>query len=282
MSWPASGSTPAPSAGRTRSWSGRRWRYGGWRPSRRDFGRTVSSWAAVAPGVIRPDRILLTPNLPGWEGLALADRLAGEFGVPAVAVANDVRAGALAEARLGALRGADLGLYVSLGTGIAAALVVGGQVLAGAHQAAGEIGYMDPGGAPAGAVAAGRAPLEEAVAGKGLGERASALLGEEVTADQLFGRTDTAARELVAAALELLAAALGNLCVFADPERIVLGGGMMAAAGTVVPALTRSLAARVPFPGGPPRPVSAGRLAAWGRGPRAGGDGLRGRIPQAR
>ncbi|MCW7940524.1 hypothetical protein AAW14_00140 [Streptomyces hygroscopicus] len=212
------------------------------------YGLSVAGWAAVAPGVIQPDRILLTPNLPGWERLALADRLAEEFGVPEVAVANDVRAGALAEARFGALCGADPGIYVSLGTGIAAALVLGGQVLSGAHQAAGEIGYMNPGDAPVDAVTAGRAPLEEAVAGKALGEQATALFGEESTGYQLFRRSDAAARELVQRMLQVLGTALANLSVFIDPARIVVGGGMMAAADTILPALVRAVTQAVPFP----------------------------------
>jgi len=193
--------------------------------SLRAFGAPVASYAAVSPGVIQPDRILLTPNLPGWEGLALADRLRQELGVDRVPVANDVRAGALAELRRGALRGADPGVYLSLGTGIAAALTIGGRVLAGAHQAAGEIGYLDPGHG-GGTFADGHAPLEELVGGKALGERASAELGEEVTATGLFARRDPAACRLAREALDALAVA----------------------GETILPALTARLARTVPFP----------------------------------
>ncbi|WP_067573793.1 ROK family protein [Nocardia acidivorans] len=215
--------------------------------AREGHGLPVIGWAAVAPGIIRADGIQLTPNLPGWERLALSARLASEFGVPAVRVANDVRAAALAELRFGALRGIDTGIYVSLGTGIAAALIVGGQVISGAHQAAGEIGYMNPGSSPVGAVAAGHAPLEELVAGRGLGQRASARLGESVSSAELFRRTDPAAREFVRRSLEILATALANLAVFVDPARIVIGGGMMAAAEVILPALTDLVASATAF-----------------------------------
>lgn len=211
-------------------------------------GEPVAGWAAGCPGVIQRDRILLTPNLPGWETLALADRLAEEFGVPEVHVANDVRAGALAEARFGALREVDTGIYVSLGTGIAGALVVHGRVLTGANQAAGEIGYLNPGLAPLDSVAAGRAPLEEIIGGRWLGERAAAQLGGEPTAEELFARSDAEARRIVREALEVLAMALANLAVFADPARIVLGGGMMAAAETILPTLTELVSGATPFP----------------------------------
>ncbi|WP_063775101.1 ROK family protein [Streptacidiphilus anmyonensis] len=218
------------------------------RESRERHGVAVAAYAAVAPGIVQADRILLTPNLPGWERLALSTRLAEELDTPSVAVANDVRAGALAELRFGALRDADPGLYVSLGTGIAAALTVGGQVLAGAHQAAGEIGYVNPGGAPVDAVAAGHAPLEEIVGGKGLGERAAELLGRSVSAAELFRSTDPDARDLAEHALTVLAVTLANLCAFADPARIVLGGGMMAAAEVILPTLERLIADATPFP----------------------------------
>ncbi len=212
------------------------------------FAAPVAAHAAVAPGIVQPDRILLTPNLPGWEQLALSARLAEELGTPEVAVANDVRAGALAELRFGALRDADPGLYISLGTGIAAALTVGGRVLAGAHQAAGEIAYINPGDAPVDAVGAGHAPLEELVGGKSLGQRAEELLGAPTAAADLFRSTDPATRGLAEHALTVLAVTLANLSVFADPARIVIGGGMMAAADVILPALERLLAGATPFP----------------------------------
>jgi glucokinase len=61
----------------------------------------------VCPGVIRPDRVDLVPSLPGWERLALHDVLREGLGLECVAVANDVKAAAEAEARWGSLRGAD-------------------------------------------------------------------------------------------------------------------------------------------------------------------------------
>lgn len=55
---------------------------------------------------------------------------------------NDVRVGAIAELRYGALHGADPAVYVNDGTGISAAIAIGGVVLNGAHGAAGEIAYL--------------------------------------------------------------------------------------------------------------------------------------------
>src|SRR3954447_1673066 len=51
--------------------------------------------AAVTPGVVRPDRVLLAPNVPGWGDLSLAAVLQDGLGVARVKVENDVRAAAL-------------------------------------------------------------------------------------------------------------------------------------------------------------------------------------------
>jgi glucokinase len=232
--------------------------------SREAHGACVTGYAAVAPGIVQTDRILLTPNLPGWEDLALAPELQRLLDLDHLpAVANDVRAGALAELRFGALRGVDPGLYISLGTGISAAVTIGGTVLAGANQAAGEIAYVDPGiGARDGSLyTPGTAPLEEIVGGKAIGERASAELGEDLTAAELFARAASGmagnvgdgpaiehARAIVRETLDVLARSIANASVLIDPEVIVLGGGMMASADLILSALREHLAASVPFP----------------------------------
>jgi glucokinase len=208
--------------------------------------QSVSAYAAVCPGVIQDQQVLLAPNLPGWQHLPFARRLAQELGVADVAVTNDVRAGALAEMRFGSLRNAEPAIYVSLGTGIAAALVAQGQVVSGAHRAAGEIAYLAVGGSAP--LRAGQASLEDVVGGRSLAERASAILGQPTSAQQLFGREDPVARQLVHQALDALSGAIANLAVFVDPERIAVGGGMMAAADTILPVLEARLRQVVPFP----------------------------------
>ncbi|WP_446210369.1 ROK family protein [Micromonospora sp. IBSANI012] len=209
-------------------------------------GTTVVGQAAVCPGVIQEDRILLVPNLPGWEDLAISRRLAEALGVDSIPVWNDVRAGALAELVHGNLRGADPGVYLSLGTGIGSAVTIDGNVLAGAHQAAGEIGYVGIEMAPSSS--AERAPLEEIVGGKALGERASRLLGEHIDAEVLFTRKDPEAQQILHHALGVLAAAVANIAVLLDPARVVVGGGMMASAAPVLSVLRAQLNRTVPFP----------------------------------
>jgi glucokinase len=203
----------------------------------------VSTFGVVRDGVVR-----LAPNVPGWDGLALPRLLADAFGATPLSLDNDVNAGAAAELRWGALRGADTALYVNVGTGLSAALVVGGRVLPGANGAAGEIAYLrDTAGAPA--FAEHRAPLEEAVSGSALARRGSALLGRPVSAEELFGLyPDPAVAALLDEALEVLARTVANLSVVLDPQCVVLGGGLMGAAGHILPRVAEALQRAVPFP----------------------------------
>lgn len=214
----------------------------------RNVDRPVVSVAAVAPGVVHEEGIFLVPNLPGWETLALTHRLSELLEVAHVPVWNDVRAGALAELRHGNLQNSDPGLYLSLGTGIAAAITIGDNVLEGAHRAAGEVAYTLVDDRPAGAAAHDPTLLEEIIGGRALGLRASAHLGESVDAASLFARTDPQAQQLVHHALGVLAGAVVNMAVLVDPARIVVGGGMMASAAPILHALSARLSQDVPFP----------------------------------
>jgi glucokinase len=205
-------------------------------------------------GVVRDDRIRLAPNVPGWEGMELPRMLRDEYGDTPVTIDNDVNAAAAAELRWGALHGVDVGLYVNLGTGLAAALVVDGRVVRGAHGAAGEIGYLlDP--TTDACFEEGHAPLEELVSGSALASQGSALIGRRVTAAELFTLADDPrVNALIDEAVRRLAQTIANLCITLDPELVVIGGGMMGATARILPSVAAMLSRAVPFP---PRLASA-------------------------
>lgn len=201
----------------------------------------------VTPGVVHDDGILLSPNIPGWERVHLRETIHTSLRIPTV-VGNDVKAAAMAEVRWGALKGADPAVYLSLGTGIASAIVIEGRVVTGAHGASGEIGYnlrsvLDTSGA-----AQGRAPLEEAVGGRFIGERASLLLGQSLSTADVFAHTDMRARFLVDETLAELATHVANLAILIDPARIAVGGGLMSSGEVILRALAFRLEYAVPFP----------------------------------
>ncbi|WP_370938535.1 ROK family protein [Amycolatopsis sp. cg13] len=210
----------------------------------------LAAIGVVSPGIVLPDRILLAPNVPGWEELRLAELVSAAFPAVPVAVGTDAKAAALAEWTWGTLAGADPAVFLSLGTGIAAAVLVGGRLLTGANGAAGEIGYNLRTPQDTDGFAGGAAPLEEAVGGRWLGTRATALLGRPVTAGELFAlaRENTEAKELVTSALDELSMHVANLAIAFDPARIAVGGGLVRSADVLLPALRERLAAAVPFP----------------------------------
>jgi glucokinase len=219
--------------------------YDGWR---------IAGVGAVSPGVILPDRIVLAPNVPGWEAISLHGQVAGALpGLP-VATGNDVHAAALAEARWGRLRGIHNGLYVNVGTGLAAAVVIDGHVVTGAHRAAGEIGYARTGpsgsGGPDGSGSIWVLPqgLEDVMGGRALGQRASEVAGRPLSAADAFADPDPFVRKVVDEAVSEFGRHLANFGTLLDPERIVIGGGLMQSANRILPVLRRWLAEVVPFP----------------------------------
>jgi glucokinase len=214
-------------------------------------GKTGGRCAAagvVSPGIRHAGRIFLAPNVPGWEDLQLESLLREALGVEPVAFGNDVKAAGLAELRWGNLAGADPALFLNLGTGVAAAVLVGGRVLGGAHGAAGEIGYSLRGVDDHSSFADGRAPLEEIAGGRFIGARASRLVGRELSAAEAFAARDPATQALVDETLDELALHVANMALLLDPERIAVGGGMMESGDRILGALERRLQSAVPFP----------------------------------
>ena len=202
----------------------------------------------ATPGIVHDHGVLLSPNIPGWEHVSLRETMRASLHIPTVVAENDVKAAALAEVLWGALEGADPGVFLSLGTGIAAAIVIGGRVVTGAHGASGEIGYnlrsvLDTSGA-----AHERAPLEEAIGGRFIGERGSLILGEPLSAAGVFAHPDIRARFLVDEVLAELATHIANLAILIDPARIAVGGGLMSSGDVILPALSFRLGYAVPFP----------------------------------
>ena len=213
----------------------------------RNGGGRCLAVAAVGPGIVSEDRVTLAPNVPRWEELKLPALLRERFEPARTTVGNDVKAAAVAELRWGSLRGVDPAILLVLGTGLAAAIVVGGKVLHGAHGAAGEIGYSVLGAGDRSGAADGRAPLEEFAGGRAIGERASALLETPVTAADVFEHPDPRASELLEAALDELAVQVANMAIVLDPARIAVAGGLMSHPGVILEVLGRRLRAAVPF-----------------------------------
>lgn len=189
--------------------------------------RPVSVGVGV-PGRVEGTHVRDAVNL-GLTEIDLGTVLAVELGVP-VALANDVNAAALgAHAASGPSALADASLaYLNIGTGVAAGIVIGGRVLLGADAVAGEIGHLSVD--PTGPICpCGQRGCVEAFAGGGSVGRRWGAGGEHPVRD-VFDRADEGdarAAELVAGIAFGIAAGARTLALTIDPDRLVIGGGII-------------------------------------------------------
>jgi glucokinase len=185
------------------------------------------------PGLFDADGVVtLFTNLPGqWKGVRLRERLTEAVRLP-VTLINDARAFTLAEGTIGAGSGCSVLVCMTLGTGIGGGVMIDGEPFFGATGVAGEIAHqtVNPGGPVCGCGNQGcaepmaRADVLCATAGQDTVEAVFAGLAED----------DARCIEAVRTAATYLGIALANAITLIGPERIVLGGGVMAAGDAIL------------------------------------------------
>lgn len=203
------------------------------------------------------------PIMPGWDRYPLRERFA-KYDVP-VWVDNDVNVMALGERRAGIARGHDNVVFVKIGTGIGAGIIVNGRLHRGAQGSAGDVGHMQVTDDPAVVCRCGNVGCLEALAGGGaLGRSAesaaregrspflSTLLEEKGTLearDVASGAShgDPTCVEFLANAGRLVGHMLASVVNFFNPSLIVVGGGV-AGAGDLLLATIRETVYRRSLP----------------------------------
>ncbi len=252
----------------------------GWRV--RSIGVGIAGLVDHDQGIVR-----VPPNLPGWNGTSVKDRLAELTGLP-VFCGNDVNAVTAGEWLYGAGRGCNNFVCVTLGTGVGGGIVAGGRLLLGANHAAGEIGHtcVMPNGpqclcggygcveryvGSAYLVARTRARLRSQLKKLNAHRNQTALFAgmesavpslildlvdgdlSSVTPKQIgiaARHGDQLALELVAETGRYLGIALANVVEIVDPERIVIGGGLARLGPPLLAAVRQTVLGRIQtFPG---------------------------------
>jgi len=161
------------------------------------------------------------------EWLTLGSQLSHRLGHPVV-IENDVNVAALGTTPLlPAGRARDLA-YLSIGTGLAAGLVLDGRLRRGVHGAAGEVGHLalDPRGLPC---SCGQRGCLETVGSGSAIEAAWPATGSTAPATGLFRAADAGdarAQQIVRRFAGAVATTVRVLCLTADVESVVLGGGV--------------------------------------------------------
>ncbi|HEU5034343.1 MAG TPA: ROK family transcriptional regulator [Mycobacteriales bacterium] len=184
-----------------------------------------------------------TAILPGWMRVPAAESLAWRLGLP-VTVDNDANLGALAEATWGAARGVNDVVYLKLGDGVGAGLVLGGNVYRGAAGTAGEIGHTTIDERGAVCRCGNRGCLETFVGGEALVSLLRPTYGDELT---LFGLVERAiageppCQRVVADAGRHVGTAVANVCNILAPAVVVVGGELAAAGSLLLNPITEAI-----------------------------------------
>ena len=157
------------------------------------------------------------------------DHAAERFSIP-VALDNDGNAAAIAEWRIGAGKGSDHMIMLTLGTGVGGGLILDGKPYRGFVGAGAEIGHMvlEYGGEPCSGSCTGHGHFEQVSSGRAADRKAVELLGPDATGRELVGAAREGNQEALEAVREIgrkLGAALGSLVNIFNPEVIVIGGG---------------------------------------------------------
>jgi glucokinase-like ROK family protein len=199
--------------------------------------------ALPGPVEFSSGRPVSPPIMPGWNQFPMRSRLSERFGVP-VWVDNDVNAMALGEHQHGVSRGHDDVLFVKIGTGIGAGIILEGRLYRGAQGSAGDVGHIQVSDDPSRRCRCGNTGCLEAIVGGAALARDAERLAEAGRSEWLAERLasegrisvrdlsdgiahgDPASIELIQKCghdVGLMLAAAVNLF---NPSLVVVGGGV--------------------------------------------------------
>jgi glucokinase len=172
-----------------------------------------------------------TPNLPGWSGMELGNRLHSMTGL-SVLIDNDANAMAFGEAWIGAGRQWNDFICITLGTGVGGCLIINHRPYQGRDGFAGEMGHhvIEHSGVPCNCGRIGCWEQYASVTGlMRMVEEAGAELKGISTAENVFASAqegNKAAIQVLERYTQYIAAGLANLVHIFNPEGIVIGGAV--------------------------------------------------------
>lgn len=200
------------------------------------------------PGLVnsKEGMSIFSPNLPDWRNIPIAVQVARGVGTPVI-IDNDVRMSAWGEKLLGAGRGREDLICVTLGTGIGSGIFIQGEMFAGRNESAGEIGHMTVEKDGPRCNCGNHGCLELYASGRGIARRAREAMGAtdtdtsliwklaegdltQITAATVYTaatKGDEVALRLVEETALYLGIGLANAANILNPQCIVLGGGVM-------------------------------------------------------
>jgi len=218
-------------------------------------GRRLLAVTSGLPGAVDRERgtvVGLMPGFRSWENLAVGAYLERLVGAPVV-VENDVNLAVLGEHWRGAAQGHDTCAFISLGVGIGAGILIGGELHRGHHSLAGEIAVMCMASELVARDFGSRGCLETLVgldmivrrwrpdARGELAQQASELL-------RAARDGDTEARRAVDDAATLIGMAASHVSLVIDPSLLVLSGPLVGHGGEMLERIRAVVSRIIPRP----------------------------------
>lgn len=190
------------------------------------------------------------PNIPGWDNYPLYHELKGHYPQAVVTIESDRTCYILGEINMGGAKGCENAVFIAVGTGIGAGILVDGKILHGHSDIIGAIGwlalkppydkYWDQCGC-----------FETHASGDGITKQAHLFLQqdkgysgelrniplEEVTSHHVFAaydHGDPLATRVIDQAVEMWGMAAANLVSIFNPEMVIFGGGIFGPAASLI------------------------------------------------
>lgn len=218
-------------------------------------GSALQSIGVSVPGISRHKTATVwAPNIAGWEDYPLLQEIKQVTGDIPVSIDSDRACAMLGEQWQGNARGCQDAIYLSVGTGIGAGILIDGRILRGAHDIAGAVGWMAlqkpyqrkyiPCGcfeyyaSGEGIVKLTREILHEESAYRGMLRE---YAPKEITAYHVFEafeENDPVAVRVIRECIEYWGMATANLISLFNPEKIIFGGGVFGPAIKFIPAIS--------------------------------------------
>ena len=192
---------------------------------------SVKSVGVCVPGIVYSKKeTVWAPNIPGWDNYPLLSDLKAVLDDPSIQISieSDRTCYILGEAWQGAARGCSDAIYLAVGTGIGAGILLDGHIIHGAGDIVGATGWM-----------ALETPFREEftpvgcfeyyASGNGIGNQARLLYGDsskssyDVFAD--YGK-DPRATQILDKAIQMWGMGAANLVSLFNPQKIIFGGGV--------------------------------------------------------
>ncbi len=201
------------------------------------------------------------PIMPGWDDFPVRERFSGRYGVP-VWVDNDVNLMALGEYRAGVARGHDAAIFIKVGTGIGAGIIIDGKLHRGSQGSAGDVGHIQVTDDPSIICRCGNSGCLEALAGgaalardgaRAAREGQSTLLARLLDERDRIEATDVGwaaahgdpvSRDLITMAGHRIGRMVATLVNALNPSSVVIGGGVSGLGDPLIASVRESVYGR--------------------------------------